>query len=119
MLAHLRVKGIEFEYDVVGKCRCYLSSMSMPFLGRRFEHHLLCTIVLHNPSVPCISSPCLNVESTHAVLRSTAPLPSTVDTRTCSKHLILSPGAMITVVKTPANPPAANNCARLQADNAS
>ena len=32
---------------------------------------------------------------------------------TCNKHLILSPGAIITVVKTPDNIPAANNCGKL------
>ena len=117
MRAHLSIKGTALEYDVSHKSRCYLSSMSRPFLGRHFGCHLLGTIVLHNPSVPCISSPWLSVESIHIVLRSSVPF--TFDTRTWSKHLILSPGAMITVVKTPAKPPAANNCARLRAEKVS
>ena len=36
-----------------------------------------------------------------------------LNSRTCSKHLILSPGAIITVVNTPDSIPAANNCGKL------
>lgn len=32
---------------------------------------------------------------------------------TCNRHLILSPGAIITVVNTPDNIPATNNCGKL------
>lgn len=35
----------------------------------------------------------------------------------CSRHLILSPGATITVVKTPANIPARNVCVELKHRN--
>ena len=36
---------------------------------------------------------------------------------TCNKHLILSPGAIITVVNTPDNIPATNSCGKLDLMN--
>lgn len=85
--------------------------MSSLFHGRHFEFLLLYTIVLHNRPFHCISFRQQNVESFQC---NTTKIKYTINfSYTCNKHLIRSPGAMITVVNTPDNIPAANNCGKL------
>lgn len=99
----------------------HLSWASAPFLYKCHGCRFLCTAVWHNPLARHISPYPTQPGSKHThghthfeVKCHNSVCGACGFSFTCSKHLILSPGAMMAVVNTPDSIPAANNCGYLK-----